>query len=102
MCCRCALVSFTDEDPKKNPKCNADKKTGMRVSKNNLSPCSWVLGSFGVLSSLVFLARYLGERMLLLKLCDVNRGWVRGCRGREALGARESLESTMAEELRAE
>jgi hypothetical protein len=44
MCCRCALVSFTDKDPKKNPKYDADKKTGMRISKNNLSPCSWVLG----------------------------------------------------------
>jgi hypothetical protein len=56
------------------------------------------------LSRLVFLARYLGERMLLLKLCDVNRGRVRGCWGREALevGARESLGSIMAEELRAE
>jgi hypothetical protein len=56
--------------------------------------CYEVVYKFSVwgLGSLVSFVRYLGVRMLLLKLCDVNRGRKRGCCGR-ALEARESLES---------
>jgi hypothetical protein len=52
---------------------------------------SRMLGGSGVLGRLMSFAWYLGVRMLLLKLCDVNRGRKRGCCGR-ALAARESLE----------
>jgi len=75
---------------------NAMNVAANSPSKNPRPGCVSTEESFrsGVLERLVSVARYLGERMLLLKLCDANRGRKRGCCGR-TLEARESLEESI-------